>query len=59
MPNEALIFWIGVVNLVLGIAVFGVAAVLAYNVARRFRTMTLAPGVTSMPRSTRCTGVSC
>jgi hypothetical protein len=38
MPNEALIFWVGITNLALGVTVIGVAAVLAYGIARRLKT---------------------
>lgn len=36
MPDKAVIFWIGVANFALGVAVIGVAAVLAYAVLRKF-----------------------
>ena len=34
-PNEALIFWMGITNLVLAIVVIGAATVLAYTVGRK------------------------
>jgi hypothetical protein len=38
MPNEALIFWISITNLALGVAVIGVAAALAYGIAGKLMT---------------------